>query len=595
MTRSIPHQLHKPIRTALVSGAISACLVAPMAYDLLFNLNEMTAWYQGRVYDVSLPWVLGDIVETASYTASQRGFLNLPQFTSVPAHVFGRLQELHLVIPLLLRFSLLSSIVAGASWIAARYVHQRQEPQDRLTHIRGRELLKGKKAIQAARRSQRESIKASGKGIAIAPKVPISLESESKHFLVVGASGGGKTQIMKYWMSQLAHKRTKTIIHDTKGDITSSFPDQDVVLLAPHDKRSWAWDIAADCQGEAAAKELAARLIPSGKDPMWSNGARDILTGLIYWLQRQDHWSWNDLRNVAFSEPQNIRSVLEGTYPEGARYVEIDQATGAPNKTSFSFLVTLWSSIGTIVCPLASAWGNAPIDRRISLTEWLKDDHTEHRTLIFQRSAEFRELSEIWIGAAVQLMANFAASASFGDSRKRQIWLILDEFTQLGKLKGFQQFLEVGRSRGIRCALGLQDLEQLSETYGKEALNTWLNTIETKIVCRMNAGPSAKKIAQDLIGDREVSWIDDSKSRTPGNIFDNRPSTESTNTQHQTDTISVVMPDELERDLGPHKVNGELMIKAMMLSTGGLYQLHWPITHWPDQRLASVPATWLEN
>ncbi len=595
MSTSLPHKLRKPKAPAIIAGTLCACMTAPIAYEALFNLHQLSAWYQNRVYDLALPWVIGDLANTASYTLSQRVFLNLPNVSGVPGALLDRLQELHLVLPLLLRFGFMGGTIAGAVYCAGRYVHKRQEAQDGFTHIRGRQLLKGKKAIKAASKAQSESIKTSGKGICIAPKVPVSLETESKHMLLVGASGGGKTQIMKSWISQLLRSRDKMIIHDTKGDVTASFPDHNFILLAPHDKRTWAWDIAADCQGPAAARELAARLIPEGKDPTWSNGARQILTGLIIWLQRQEHWSWNDLRDIAFADPQRVRTILDSAYPEGARYIEIEDTTGAPNKTSYSFLVSMWSSVGALVCPLAEAWGNTPADRQVSLREWLSDEHTQHRTLIFQRSAQFRELSEVWIGAAVQLMANFAASAEFGESRSRRIWLMLDEFAQLGKLKGFQQFLEVGRSRGIRCALGMQDLEQLSELYGKEALGTWLNTIETKIICKMNAGPSAKKISQDLIGEREVSWTEQTKTHTPGNIFDNRQSTESTNTQYRTNTIPVILPSQLEDDLGLQSVDGVLKIKALMLSSGGLYQLNWPLTHWPELRPASQPADWVQG
>lgn len=500
-----------------------------------------------------------------------------------------------LIAPLARRLAVISVIASFTALVVGFYTYERLEKVDRLKHIRGRQLIKGRKAIRYARCAYRRLIRQYGRGITVAPGVAISLETETKHFLLVGASGGGKTQTLRYWIDQVLRSRDKLIIHDSKGDMTAALLVDDFILLAPHDDRSWGWDVARDCRGLAAARELAARLVPKGDDnPMWANGAREILTGLIRFLQVKhgDQWDWKTLRDTAFSSPLDILTLLTEVHSEGAKFVEMDKETGLPHKTSYSFLVTLWSGIGGIVGPLAAAWSDMPSDRKVSLTAWLRDNGTEPRTIILQRSSEFAELSEAWIGAAVQLMANDAASSSFGDFVDRRIWMFLDEFAQLGKLKGFRQFLEVGRSRGIRCALGLQDLEQLADLYGQEALKTWLNTIETKIVCRMNAGPSAKFIADDLIGQREVSWKERTTTKTSGNIFENRSSTHSVNDQIRIETIPVVFPDFLERQLGPVQTGGETKIRALYLAGGDLFQFDWPITPWPNRRAASEPAPW---
>jgi len=248
-----------------------------------------------------------------------------------------------------------------------------------------------------------------------------------------------------------------------------------------------------------------------------------------------------------------------------------------------------------VVSPLAMAWSDTPEEKRISLTEWLANEETDKRVLILQRSAEYAALSKAWIGAAIQLMANFASSPALSESRSRRIWLMLDEFAQMGKLEGFQQFLEVGRSRGIRCVLGLQDLEQLSDLYGQEALKTWLNTIETKIICRMNAGPSANFIAKDLIGEQEVSWEEESLSSPQTGFFADKENMPSKSYQVRTDMVPILMPSELESELGPQTIEGETRIRALLLGRGDLYQLDWPLTIWPNRRPATEPADWLKS
>jgi type IV secretory pathway TraG/TraD family ATPase VirD4 len=580
-----------PIALNTLAAALVAGTIAAWAG---FSVVPPTGWYADQLFTPSLAW-LGDLFRAAGTDAvtAEPAFKLLQRPASIIQRTLNGIDRFDLVIPLVFRLAVIAGIALVTAFIVGLYVYRGSEKVDRLKHIRGRRLLKGGKALRQARRAQRKSIGKFGRGIDVAPRIPISLETETKHFLLVGASGGGKTQTLLFWIDQLLRDGAKILIHDTKGDMTASLPDDDFILLAPHDARSWAWRIAEDCRGLAAARELAGRLIPAGKEPMWTNGAREILTGVIRYLQLRhgDRWDWRHLRDTAFSAPSDLQSLLMETHPEGARLVEVDER-GVPNKTSFSFLVTLWSSIGSIVSPLATAWSDVPEERRISLTGWLNDDQAKGRTLVLQRSSEFADLSEAWIGAAVQLMANHAASAGFGDSPNRRIWLVLDEFAQLGKLKGFQQFLEVGRSRGIRCALGVQDFEQLSDLYGPQALKTWLNTVETKVICRMNAGPSAKFIAEDLIGQREVSWTEKTVTWSPGSLRENRGSTRSVNKQVRTAVVPVVLPDFLERDLGPVETGGETKIRALLLTGGNLYQADWPITFWPERRPAARPATW---
>ncbi|WP_316980109.1 type IV secretion system DNA-binding domain-containing protein [Shumkonia mesophila] len=594
MTDYAPQLERKPAWPVALNTLTSTLVAGGIAAWAGFVAAPPTGWYADQPFTPSITW-LRELFSSAGTDAvtAEPVFRLLQHPASIVWRTIDTIDSFDLIVPLTFRLVVIVGVALITAVIVGLYAYRGLDKVDRLKHIRGRRLLKGAMAIRQARHAQRKSISKSGRGIDVAPRIPISLETETKHFLLVGASGGGKTQTLLFWIDQLLRDGAKILIHDTKGDMTASLPDDDFILLAPHDARSWAWQIAKDCQGLAAARELAGRLIPAGREPMWTNGAREILTGVIRYLQLRhgDQWDWRHLRDTAFSSPLDLQALLMDTHPEGARLVEVDEK-GIPHKTSFSFLVTLWSSIGSIVSPLAAAWSDIPEERRVSLTAWLNDEGAKRRTFVLQRSSEFSDLSEAWIGAAVQLMANYAASAGFGDSPSRRIWLVLDEFAQLGKLKGFQQFLEVGRSRGIRCALGVQDLEQLSELYGPEARKTWLNTIETKIICRMNAGPSAKFIAEELIGQREVSWTEKTVTWSPGSLREKRGSTRSVNKQVRTAVVPVVLPDFLERDLGLVETGGETKIRALLLTGGNLYQADWPITIWPERRPAAKPAAW---
>ena len=593
-----PQAERKPQLPLIFNMCLSGTFAFLFSTWVAFTYVPPYGWFEDHAFSAPLDWLLPytkDVWQQSIDAFSILDHANDPLRSL--SYFTNFFEQYDLGFPLFWRFVIILTATLSAVLASRLYTSSYLDTHNLLKHIRGRQLFKGKAAVRKARKLNKNSIRTDGRGINISPKVSLSLLSEIKHFLLVGASGSGKTQILISWIKQLLQQKIKMVLHDTKGDITSSLPDDDFILLAPHDERTWGWDIAKDCIGIAAAHELAARLIPESKDPMWGNGAREILTGVIRSLQAKHAtaWSWKDLRDTAYLGPQELKDLLVQFHPEGAKYIEVDPESGSANKTSFSFLVLLWSSIANLVAPLAMAWGEIPKDRQISLTEWLKNDDVEQRTLILQRSAEFDELSKAWVGAAVQLMANFAASPSLNDSSSRRVWLFLDEFAQMGKVKGFNQFLEVGRSRGIRTVIGLQDLEQLTELYGAEALKTWLNTIETKIVCRMNSGPSASFITKELIGEREVSWVEKTKTHTQGSFFDDKSASTNSSKQVKTATVSVILPDFLERYLGPKNIAGETKIRALLLLHGDVFQLDWSLTIWPEQRLGTVPAPWTKS
>jgi len=59
--------------------------------------------------------------------------------------------------------------------------------------------------------------------------------------------------------------------------------------------------------------------------------------------------------------------------------------------------------------------------------------------------------------------------------------------------------------------------------------------------------------------------------------------------------VPILMPSELESELGPQTIEGETRIRALLLGRGDLYQLDWPLTIWPNRRPATEPADWLKS
>jgi hypothetical protein len=138
--------------------------------------------------------------------------------------------------------------------------------------LRGARLQAGHYGLKTFARNAAAECQVHGKGVALVPSVPLGREREARHFLIVGSVGGGKTQTMLHLIEEALVRGHGLLVLDTKGDMMGGLPaDGDPLLVAPHDRRSLVWDVAADCSIKQDARELAARFIPPSSDPMWSH------------------------------------------------------------------------------------------------------------------------------------------------------------------------------------------------------------------------------------------------------------------------------------------------------------------------------------
>lgn len=590
MTES-PFLRRPPLVPSVVIALGTGLGVSAFAVAWLFVVKPPLGWWHDHPFAADLSWLIGSFDACIRNAAHQKGGFPLAAVLGAPsAGVRACAAMFGLGEPLVERLTSIGVSGGAAGLVAMAYHQLRAAPADGLTHLAGRRLFTGDDAIRQANRANRASIRSSGQGLWIAPYLHWSREQETAHLLLLGTTGAGKTAILRFLVEQIVRRGDKLVVHDSKGDMTAGFPGDAFVLLAPHDQRSWAWDIARDCSSKQDARELAARMIAESKDPMWAQAARAVLSGLIITLQATSGkaWTWRDLYGAVFQPAAEIKAQLDAHAPDASRYIELDAETGGPTKTSFGFLVNLWACVAATIGPLAEAWGDAPAERRFSLRGWMLNDSSNVRTVVLQRDPTFPELSAAWIGSATQVLAATGASAAMTESRERRVWLAVDEFDQLGRLPSFAQLLAVGRSKGVCCILGVQDLDQISGTYGEPVMRAWLNMLGTKIIGRMPSGPSANFISEQLVGRRKVAWVETQVTHSSGG---SSVAQRTTARHHRHEEVPVIYSSTLESDLG-RKGN---RIVALMLGLGDVFQLTWPLIIWPEYRPATSAAEWTKS
>ncbi len=319
------------------------------------------------------------------------------------------------------------ALIAGTGIATLTLLHLLQDREDK--PLRGRTLRQGKSGMRQLKAEATKEFNSETAGIFLHPEVQISQPRETKHMLIMGASGSGKTQVLQHLIKEARRRGDRVILVDSKGDFTAQIPR--IGLIAPWDVRSLAWDIAADCPGILDAKTLSARLIPANdKDPMWSNASREVLTTLISYLQDKQPgvWTFADLREMLNRPVADLRELANRYNPEALRSLE------EGSKTTQSILINTMAFMAPVV-DFARAWPLGSKAKRFSMRRWLHNSNSKLKTLVIQSSIAYEATSTALINGLISVVAGTIASTGLEDDPKRRIWLILDEFPQLGKLK----------------------------------------------------------------------------------------------------------------------------------------------------------------
>ena len=387
--------------------------------------------------------------------------------------------------------------------------------------------------------------------------------------------GSGKSQVIVPLVARIIASDEKLIAFDAKGEFTSAFSTP--ILIAPCDKRSYAWDIAKDLPNLGAIRSFAEALVPEGHDPFWANAARQILVGYLRYLQKTQGslWGWSDLANMLRTPVPSLLPLMETYNPEAARAVE------KANITTQGILMNL-SAYCSSVFDLASAWGAMPESRRVSFAEWTLAE-PKHRQVIIQGHGSFPQLTQAITKGILGVVAGLVNSPQLPDSLDRKLWIIGDEAAQMGKAP-LRAICEVGRSKGARVVIATQDFAQLEAIHGKESVRALISMCGTLIVGAMGPGETADTLCKAL-GSSEVERLNTSVST--GAAGGGRTTTVS----YAREEVAIYKPSELSTRLGVNR-EGTAVVLACAIG-GNAYELEWLIGAWKRARAGFVPASWI--
>jgi type IV secretory pathway TraG/TraD family ATPase VirD4 len=331
--------------------------------------------------------------------------------------------------------------------------------------------------------------------------IPIPETDEARHFLMVGATGTGKTTAIWEMLDQVERRGDHAFVHDVDGSYLARYyqPERGDIVLNPFDARCAYWNPFSDVQNGADADRLASFIVSqpathSGGEDIWTEQARIVAGAIIRRLWEKGHRDIEALvRALRDFTPDELRELTAGT--EAARVFQKDA-----EKATASVLFCLAEASKVAGLLKLEKGSGAEISFDAFYNALSVEKGPKPWIFLASRKRNFaaaRPLLGCWLDCAIASILDRSLT------EPPRAWLVLDELPALPRAKGLLTLLPEGRKFGAAVVIAFQAIGQLRETYGANAAGTIVGQTASQLVMRLG-DPESTKWATQLIGQAEV-------------------------------------------------------------------------------------------
>lgn len=340
--------------------------------------------------------------------------------------------------------------------------------------------------------------------------IPISNSVLSRHFMLLGGIGTGKTNAFFQMISQIKDKLTKDdvmLIFDTKGDFYKEFYQPgDVVIsnddtaVGPDGKADY-WNIfnevASGEQQYASVMEISKSLFKEACEKtsqvFFPNAARDIfMSTMLHFLRyseaADDKKYLNNSVLVDFIKSKtsaDFRDMLN-SYPDMRAMTSYISSDESPQTQG------VLSELQQIIRDIFV--GNFAKNGTLALRNLVQEKGG--RKIFIEYDLSYGEL----LTPIYSLMFDMAIKEALGRSRSEgNVYFITDEFRLLPNLEHIDDAVNFGRSLGIKFMIGIQNVEQIYDNYGTERAHSIMSGFLTSLNFRVN-DPKSREYIKDQFG-----------------------------------------------------------------------------------------------
>lgn len=288
--------------------------------------------------------------------------------------------------------------------------------------------------------------------------IPVPTKVENLHFLVQGATGSGKSVLMRGLAYSALKRGDRAIFLDPNGDMYSKFGRPGDVVLNPYDQRTKGWSFFNEIRADYDFHRYALSLVPRGQTAdaeEWCAYGRLLLRETARKLKTIGQPSVSELfKWTTIAAPEDLREFLKGTTAESL-FAGSSEASKALSSARFVLSDKLPEHL------------NMPAGD-FSLRSWLEDEKGGNLYITWREdmAEALKPLISAWIDAI------FVSILSMPEDENRRVWAFIDEMASLEKLASLEAALTKGRKHGLRVVAGLQSTAQLDDIYGRDSAQT---------------------------------------------------------------------------------------------------------------------------
>lgn len=322
--------------------------------------------------------------------------------------------------------------------------------------------------------------------------VPIDEDVLSRHILLLGGIGTGKTNTFMQMLKQLRQNLTEQdvmIIFDTKGDFYQQFYRGGDVVISNDNLSCGArgkdyWNIFHEITlGEhmeddiiEISNTLFQKAIESSNQPFFPNAAKDIFSAVLthFCLNRKTIVCSNQNLKTFFAGKtvEELKQILQGY--DRFRYMN-NYISNEKSAQTQGVLSELYQVINEFFV------GNFNKTGSISLRNTVRQK--AGRCVFIEYDMGIGSM----LAPVYSLMFDMAIKEALCRKKSEgNVYFIVDEFSLLPHLRHVEDAVNFGRSLGVKFMVGIQNISQIYNNYGENRTQSMLSGFLTNISFNVN-------------------------------------------------------------------------------------------------------------
>lgn len=319
-----------------------------------------------------------------------------------------------------------------------------------------------------------------GKFNGIPTHVELDQDILSKHLMMVGGTGSGKTNVFYHFVSEIRKSLTNNdvlIVFDTKGDYYSLFGNtHDAVIgnSSSYVTISDRWNIFKEILSDGDSEDkielntneiswsIFQEAIKNSKDPFFANAAREIFSAILLAsikngqqdksYKKEFFYNSELKRAIDLSTLLDLKTMIE-EYPSLSSV--LSYIGDGENSQALGVYAEMVSSFRKIFTGVFAQKGG------FSIRDFVRKKGG--RALFIEYDIAIGDV----LTPVYSLLIDLALKEALGRSKSEgNVYIVCDEFRLLPHLTHLEDAVNFGRGLGIKILAGIQSVNQLMAGYG---------------------------------------------------------------------------------------------------------------------------------